>query len=93
MSSLQSPLSVEKHTTLIAQPVLTDDQYRVLGYNDLTGPHSDLAVVLKFAPRVFGGSIGLKICMAISALGNILAVTYTASKGQHSTFPHQCLHG
>lgn len=72
-------------------PLLTENQYRVLDYKDLTGPHADLAVVLKFAPRVFGGSIGLKVCMAISAFGNILAVTYTASKGHYGSLLLQYL--
>jgi hypothetical protein len=65
--------------------LLTDDQYRVLGYDELTGPHSDIAVALKFAPEVFASANGLKVCMAISAFGNVLAVTYTASKGQYNT--------
>jgi hypothetical protein len=71
------------HSSLLcsSNQVLTKRQYRVLGYDDLTGRHSDLAVALKFAPKVFGAATGLKICMALSALGNIVAVTYTASKG------------
>ena len=61
--------------------MLTAGQYRVLDYETLTGNYSDLAVALRFALRVFGAATGLKICMAISAFGNVLAVTYTASKG------------
>jgi hypothetical protein len=61
---------------------LTVMQYRVLSYEDLTNSHSDLAVALKFAPKVFKATTGLKICMAISAFGNIVAVTYTAAKGK-----------
>ncbi|KAJ4330121.1 hypothetical protein N0V87_010285 [Didymella glomerata] len=44
--------------------------------------YSDLAVATKFAPKVFGAPMGLKVCMALSAFGNIIAVTYTASKVQ-----------
>lgn len=61
---------------------LTFYQYRVLGYATLTGPNSDLAVALEFAPKVFGASTAFKICMAMSAFGNVLAVTYTAAKGK-----------
>ncbi|KAF2624273.1 amino acid transporter [Macroventuria anomochaeta] len=71
-------------TTWILYVLVTVAIYRVLGYEDLTGPHSDLAVALKFAPKVFGGATGLKVCMAISAFGNVLAVTYTASKVKQS---------
>ncbi|KAF1925388.1 uncharacterized protein M421DRAFT_423716 [Didymella exigua CBS 183.55] len=70
--------------TWILYVLVTVAIYRVLSYEDLTGPHSDLAVALKFAPKVFGGATGLKICMAISAFGNVLAVTYTASKVKQS---------
>jgi hypothetical protein len=68
----------------LTYPLLTDDQYRVLGYDELTGPHADIAVALKFAPKVFASATGLKVCMAISAFGNVLAVTYTSSKGQYA---------
>ncbi|KAF2129907.1 hypothetical protein P153DRAFT_315302 [Dothidotthia symphoricarpi CBS 119687] len=58
--------------------------YRVLDYETLTGPNSDLAVALQFAPRVFGASTAFKICMSISAFGNVLAVTYTSAKVKQS---------
>lgn len=54
----------------------------MLDYDTLTGLHSDIAVALSFAPKVFGAGTAFKVCMAISAFGNVLAVTYTASKGE-----------
>ncbi|KAF2730347.1 hypothetical protein EJ04DRAFT_567848 [Polyplosphaeria fusca] len=54
--------------------------YRVLDYATITGNYSDLGVALHFAPKVFKSALALKICIAISALGNVLAVTYTSAK-------------
>lgn len=54
--------------------------YRVLDYATITGTQSDLGVALYFAPKVFGSALGLKICLAIAAFGNVLAVTYTSAK-------------
>ncbi|CAO2656259.1 Nn.00g050620.m01.CDS01 [Neocucurbitaria sp. VM-36] len=71
-------------TVWVLYVLVTVALYRVLDYELLTGPNSDLAAALQFAPRVFGASTAFKICMAISALGNVLAVTYTASKVKQS---------
>ncbi|KAF2111931.1 amino acid permease-domain-containing protein [Lophiotrema nucula] len=54
--------------------------YKVLDYATITGTQSDLGVALYFAPKVFGSALGLKICLAIAAFGNVLAVTYTSAK-------------
>ncbi|KAF2474440.1 uncharacterized protein BDR25DRAFT_122014 [Lindgomyces ingoldianus] len=54
--------------------------YKVLDYKTITGGQSDLGAALYFAPKVFGSSFGMKICLAISAFGNVVAITYTASK-------------
>jgi hypothetical protein len=45
---------------------------------------SDLAAAIHFAPRAFVASTAFKICMAMSAFGTVLAVTYTASKVKQS---------
>ncbi|ORY06761.1 amino acid permease-domain-containing protein [Clohesyomyces aquaticus] len=58
--------------------------YTVLDYDTITDNHSDLGLVLHFAPKVFGNTRALKICIALSAFGNILAVTYTSSKVKQS---------
>jgi hypothetical protein len=52
-------------------------------FEELAG--QDLGVVSNFAPKVFGrqGVEGIKICVALSAFGNLIAVVYTASKGSH----------
>jgi amino acid transporter len=71
-------------TVWILYVLVTVALYRVLDYDTLTGPNSDLAAAIHFAPRVFGASTAFKICMAMSAFGNILAVTYTASKVKQS---------
>jgi amino acid transporter len=71
-------------TVWILYVLVTVALYRVLDYDTLTGPNSDLAAAIHFAPRVFGVSTAFKICMAISAFGNVLAVTYTASKVKQS---------
>lgn len=71
-------------TVWILYVLVTVALYRVLDYDTLTGPNSDLAVALKFAPKVFGASTAFKICMALSAFGNVIAVTYTASKVKQS---------
>ncbi|KAH6619040.1 hypothetical protein C7974DRAFT_379152 [Boeremia exigua] len=70
--------------TWILYVLVTLAIYRVLGYEDLTGPHSDLAVALILAPRIFGSATGIKICTAISALGKVLAGAYTATKVKQS---------
>ncbi|KAL6707409.1 hypothetical protein ACN47E_004188 [Coniothyrium glycines] len=71
-------------TVWILYVLVTLALYNVLDYDTLTGPNSDLTAALKFGPRVFGNATALKICMAISAFGNVLAVTYTASKVKQS---------
>jgi amino acid transporter len=54
--------------------------YMVLDYDSITDKHSDLGMAIHFAPKVFGSSLGMRVCLAISAFGNILAVTYTSAK-------------
>lgn len=46
----------------------------------ITGPQNDIGLAVAFAHQVFGETLGLKICIAISAVGNLLAVAYTSSK-------------
>ncbi|KAF2184651.1 hypothetical protein K469DRAFT_688646 [Zopfia rhizophila CBS 207.26] len=60
---------------------LFPSEYMVLDSDTITDKHPDLGMVLYFAPKVFGSSLGMKVCLAISAFGNVLAVTYTVSKG------------
>ncbi|KAL6252611.1 hypothetical protein RBB50_000330 [Rhinocladiella similis] len=49
-------------------------------YETITDSDTDLGIAILFAPRAFGSSMGLKVCIALSAFGNLLAVTFTSSK-------------
>ena len=47
----------------------------------ITSPNSDLGMAQYFASQVFGGhTIGFKVCVALSATGNLIAVVFTSSK-------------
>ncbi|KAE9379783.1 hypothetical protein N431DRAFT_527234 [Stipitochalara longipes BDJ] len=54
--------------------------YLACDYETITDTQSDLGVAILFAPRAFGSSFGLKVCISLSALGNLIAVTFTSSK-------------
>ncbi|KAF1839684.1 hypothetical protein BDW02DRAFT_463319, partial [Decorospora gaudefroyi] len=71
-------------TVWILYILVTVASYNVLDYDTLTGPNNDLVTATRFAPRVFGALGGFEICIAMSAFGNIVAVTYTASKVKQS---------
>ncbi|OAL51370.1 hypothetical protein IQ07DRAFT_643463 [Pyrenochaeta sp. DS3sAY3a] len=71
-------------TVWVLYVLVTVTLYHVLPFEKLTGPNSDLVASLQFAPLVFGASTAFKICIALSAFGNVLAVTYTASKVKQS---------
>ncbi|KAF2795499.1 hypothetical protein K505DRAFT_336004 [Melanomma pulvis-pyrius CBS 109.77] len=60
--------------------LVTIAYYLVLDYDSITDKRSDLGMALYFAPKVFGSSLGMRVCLAISAFGNVLAVTYTSTK-------------
>jgi hypothetical protein len=53
----------------------------VLDFDSITDKHSDLGMAIHFAPKVFGSSMGMRVCIALSAFGNVLAVTYTSTRG------------
>ncbi|KAH7350518.1 amino acid permease-domain-containing protein [Rhexocercosporidium sp. MPI-PUGE-AT-0058] len=54
--------------------------YLACDYETITSHESDLGVAILFAPRAFGSSLGLKVCISLSALGNLIAVIFTSSK-------------
>lgn len=50
-------------------------------FTEITQTNSDLGMAQYFAPRVFSGhAAGLEICIALSAVGHLVAVVYTCSK-------------
>ncbi|KAH8744408.1 amino acid/polyamine transporter I, partial [Hyaloscypha finlandica] len=59
-------------------------------FEDLAG--QDLGVVSNFAPKAFGrqGVEGIKVCIALSAFGNLIAVVYTSSKVKQQ-IARQCI--
>ncbi|KAF2191180.1 hypothetical protein K469DRAFT_696908 [Zopfia rhizophila CBS 207.26] len=66
--------------------------YMVLDYDTILTDKSDLGVALYFAPKVFfGNSLPLKVCITISALGNVLVVAYTFSKVKQAIAVQQIL--
>jgi len=52
---------------------------------------SDLKIAQVFAENVFGHRRGVEICIAISAVGNLIAVAYTSSKVKQAIALHHFL--
>ncbi|OKL57878.1 hypothetical protein UA08_06716 [Talaromyces atroroseus] len=70
-------------TTTLLYTLVTVIYDLVCPFDDLTQTNTDLDIVLNFAPTAFGGTSGaqgFKICIALSALGNVIAVVYTSVK-------------
>ena len=58
--------------------------YLACDYVTITSQNSDLGMAEYFAPQAFGATTGFKICIALSAVGNLVAVVYTNSKVKQS---------
>lgn len=61
--------------------------YAACEYGSITSLETDLGMAVIFAPKAFGQALGLKVCISLSAVGNLVAVTYTSSKGETGS-PH-----
>lgn len=59
-------------------------KYMVFDFNSITDNHSDLGMAIHFAPKVFGSSMGMRVRIVLSAFENVLAVTYTSTRGMLS---------
>ncbi len=68
-------------TTTLLYILATVGYYLALPYALIVTKNSDLGMAEYFAPRVFSGhSTGFEICIALSAVGNLVAVVFTSSK-------------
>jgi hypothetical protein len=59
--------------------------YAACDYAAITSLETDLGMAVIFAPTAFGQGLGLKVSISLSAVGNLVAVIYTSSKGTIST--------
>lgn len=55
--------------------------YAACDYASIVSLETDLGMAVIFAPIAFGQGLGLKVSIALSAVGNLVAVIYTSSKG------------
>lgn len=67
-------------TVTLLYVLVTVGYYLACDYATIIGQNSDLGVAISFAPKAFGNSRGIKIAIALSAAGNLIAVVFTASK-------------
>ncbi|OAL45369.1 amino acid transporter [Pyrenochaeta sp. DS3sAY3a] len=54
--------------------------YAFASYSDITGPNLDLGVAALLGETVFGITVGVRVCITISAFSCLLANTYTTTK-------------
>lgn len=68
-------------TVTILYVLATVGYYLACPFDQITSRNSDLGMAQYFATRAFGGhATGFKICVALSAVGNLVAVIFTSSK-------------
>jgi amino acid transporter len=67
--------------TTILYVLATVGYYEACSFDTITSQNSDLGMGQYFATQAFGGhTTGFKICIALSAAGNLVAVIFTSSK-------------
>lgn len=71
-------------TVTVLYILVTVGYFLACDFQTITNKTSDLGMAEYFAPKVFGHSTGLKVCFALSAFGNIVAVSFTNSKVKQS---------
>ncbi|OCL12989.1 amino acid transporter [Glonium stellatum] len=84
---IRAPSKTLKHGAFIAVGLVTllyllvtTGYYLACNYTTITNTQTDIGMAVNFGPRAFGSSFGLKICIALSALGNLISVAFTSSK-------------
>jgi amino acid transporter len=72
-------------TATLIYVLATVGYYLACPFDQITSNNSDLGMAQYFASRAFGGhTTGFKICIALSAVGNLVAVIFTNSKVKQS---------
>jgi amino acid transporter len=67
--------------TMILYVLATVGYYMACSFDTIVSSNSDLGMGQYFATQALGGhTVGLKVCIALSAAGNLVAVIFTSSK-------------
>jgi amino acid transporter len=75
----------------MAYTLITVSYFLACSSEDIAKNQSDLGMASIFAERVFGHTMGVKVCIALSAAGNLIAVVYTSSKVKQAIALHHYL--
>ena len=78
-------------TLLHAQPATSTTSTACAKAPSSAATPADLGIAWDFAKIVFGHRRGIEICVAISAVGNLVAVAYTSSKVKQAIALHHFL--
>jgi len=71
--------------------LVTLGYYLAADFETITGTGIDLGMSLILAPKAFGSATGLKIAIALSAIGNLNAVVFTSAKVKQAIAAQQII--